>query len=304
MLPIHDYRQRINLADHQEIPGYFIALCADATILYEWANFNHAPKHPKEAPVLNNWGELLNRIHNGLQNTPFTTLGCDGLFRPYNSNDLIIDSYRDSYKWGACRSIYSPETLPLLREALSRRQIDLQTRVFFGNWALADGVFEGTVADLLERDTQEVILYHGTSTYRMSKIQQNGLLPALPTDRVWKTNRKTANTVFLTPSLHRALYFTRNTATHDTKHLRRTKQKGKAAPLILQCRLRRDQTQFVADDDWRTYPHCQDPDSWVQSLEQFGQVGIQPSIPAEQLTPIQPQFRIGHPNFHLGVLHP
>ena len=41
--------------------------------------------------------------------------------------------------------------MPAIREMLQRGLIDFDTKVYFGNWALSDGVLEGTVQNILSR---------------------------------------------------------------------------------------------------------------------------------------------------------
>lgn len=296
----HDYRQNVESCGERP-KGFFICLCTDKTVLYEWAEFDNCGQKPKtSSPILKDWPALLNFCR---ENALFESLDCTALFRPYGSNDLIIDDSRDSYKWSAARTVYSPETKPALLALLDRGLIDLQTNVFFGNWALADGLLEGTVGDILGRDTQKLVLYHGTSSHRLKSIRKRGLRPTPEVDRVWpRPKRHKTPAVFLSGSLERALYFTRETVKHDKAALIKAGKREEAklvSHAIVRVELDRN-TPCIVDDDWIDSPNFKEG-TWETSLMEFGQVGVLKGIDRSCLSTPSLVYRHGSQNFHLGV---
>ena len=293
----HDYRQNVESIGEKP-KGFFICLCTDKTVLYEWADFDNCGQKPKtSSPILKDWSALLDFCK---ENSLYE---CTALFRPYGSNDLIIDDSRDSYKWSAARTVYSPETKPALLALLDRGLIDLQTRVFFGNWALADGLLEGTVSDILERDEQKLVLYHGTSSLRLKSIRTKGLRPTPEVEKVWsRPKRHKTPAVFLSGSLERALYFTRETVKHDKAALTKAGKKDEAKLVthaIVRVELDRN-TPCIMDDDWVDSPDFKEG-TWETSLAEFGQVGVLSGVGRSCLSTPKPVYRHGCQNFHLGV---
>ena len=141
---IFDYRQTPRAKE-----GYFICLGKQHTYLFEWENFDTAPQNPQgDAPKFKAWAEFLQAVDG---DALFSSWDTTGAFMTYKGA-LILDHYRDSFKWGAVRSIYSPETVPLLAELLSRGLITVDTQVYWGNWARIDGILAGTAGQMLNAD--------------------------------------------------------------------------------------------------------------------------------------------------------
>jgi hypothetical protein len=270
---ILDYRQTPRAKE-----GYFTCLGKQHTYLFEWENFDTAPRNPNgDAPKFKSWAEFLDAIAG---DALFSNWDITSTFMTYKGA-LILDHYRDSFKWGAVRSIHSPETVPLLIELLNRGLVISDTPVYWGNWARVDGVLAGTVEQLLIGD--KITVYHGTSSQRWEKVQKAGVMsPVTPGQRVWPRDRKFKSTaVFFTTCPHRAEYFANHTAQHDRKRVSSKKQKEEIRPVILSMALAPSDV-LVNDHDFLEYTPVEEkePDN---SLKLFGQVGVQGSIPTKRM---------------------
>ena len=269
---IYDYRQTPRAAK-----GFHIHLGREHSYLFEWANFETAPQHPANAaPKFKTWAEFLTAMG---EDTLIESAGIDAIFMTYKG-ELVLDHYRDSCKWGAVRSLQSPETVPLLKELLRRGIVSPQTPVYWGNWASVSGILAGSVGSLLQ--SKEIVVYHGSSSKRWGRIQRKGaLVPVKPHERVWLRDRKfKSSAVFVTTCLHRARYFAEHTTAHDRRKALR-KDKAGLKPVILAMKLRASDV-LVNDHDFLEHPFIEDknPDN---SLKLFGQVGIQGSIPIDRI---------------------
>jgi hypothetical protein len=272
-----DYRQTPSTKS-----GYFIHLGREHTYLFEWANFNDAPNHPKgDAPKFPSWAEFLSAL---AADSLFPALEVDAVFLTYRG-DLILNHYRDSFKWGAVRSPLSPETKPLIAELKTRHLVTPDTLVYWGNWARVDGTLAGSVGQLLA--AAATMLYHGTSTCRWKAVQRKGALrPVSPAQRVWARDRKhTSTAVFVTTCPHRAQYFADETAKHDRKKTSERGQKTKIQPLILVTQLL-PSDKLVNDHDFLAYPLVEEKTP-QHSLCLYGQVGIADPLPIERLAPFE-----------------
>lgn len=90
---IFDYRQTPRAKE-----GYFICLGKQNTYLFEWENFDTAPQNPRGgAPKFKSWAEFLHAVDG---DALFSSWDTTGVFMTYKGA-LILDHYRDSFKWGA-----------------------------------------------------------------------------------------------------------------------------------------------------------------------------------------------------------
>ena len=274
---IFDYRQTPRAKE-----GYFICLGKQNTYLFEWENFDTAPQNPRGgAPKFKSWAEFLHAVDG---DALFSSWDTTGVFMTYKGA-LILDHYRDSFKWGAVRSIHSPETVPLLAEFLRRGLVTVDTQVYWGNWARVDGILAGTAGQMLNAD--KITVYHGTSSQRWARVQKAGVIsPVTPSQRVWPRDRKFKSTaVFFTTCPHRAGYFASHTARHDRKKAASKRQREEIRPVILAMTLAPSDV-LVNDHDFLEYTPVEQKEP-ENSLRLFGQVGIQGSLPAQRMAPSQ-----------------
>ena len=275
---IYDYRQTPRAAK-----GFHVHLGKEHTYFFEWANFETAPKHPaNDAPKFPSWSRFLTAMGG---DTLLETISTDDTFMTYGGA-LILDHYRDSFKWGAVRSLQSPETLPLLQALHQRGIVCRDTPVYWGNWASVNGILAGTIGSLLNQ--QEITVYHGSSSERWARIQRRGaLVPATPKDRVWPRDRKFKSiAIGMTTCPHRARYFAEHTARHDRKQAG-AKQKSAVQPVILAMTLSPSDI-LVADHDFLEYEPVPEK-SPENSLRLFGQAGIQGDIPVNRVRVFETQ---------------
>ena len=239
--------------------------------------------------------------------------------------NVIIDPTVDDSKWSGKINRYSPELMQKIADMLEAGVLREEAKVYLGNWARKDGVFIGNAGQLVRKhkpaqQRRALVLYHGTSSFRLPDVMQNGLSPQSGAAIAWKRETKKGSTphrfesVYLTADKEQAIYYANKATRVDRYQIanagpawtsyyyrgdepdgrdgrekyREAKQaRHRPKPVLLQVIV--PATEYkrlrVDDDYWKSKGRAQNLDPW-DSLAQFSQVALVGSIPPEWIRQI------------------
>jgi hypothetical protein len=250
----------------------FYILGEEVTFIFSWCDFQMQGSIKNR---FNSWSDLLRMADAHAESSRFPQMSSTDAFLDPQGN-LLIDAWRDDWKWGRARSSVSPETVPYIKEAIARGVIRPATQVYLGNWAsLEKYSYLGVAGEITSVDYSKGIqVWHGTSSKRLTSIRRNGIKPNVGGRR--QGNGK-PNTVYFSSSWFRAKYFAEDTARCDNKG--RDKKLKPFKPVILVTVISPDRyTDLIADDDWNNLCLFEkipvEPSNWKSSFIEFGQIGM------------------------------
>ncbi len=143
--------------------------------------------------------------------------------------NILISENADDFSFGGIRSQYNKDVSNICRAILDRGLATPETKVYIGNWArdASEAELLGTIKQLcnLKELPNQIVLYHGTSSYRLEWIMEHGLTSVNKELRIWTGNRKDPiknrdgndNAIFLTPSKNRADYYANQAVKQDNR---------------------------------------------------------------------------------------
>lgn len=144
------------------------------------------------------------------------------------SGGILISGTANDGGFGQARSSYSDYVKTLCRELLNRKVVLPTSKVFLGNWANNKyREYIGTINKVANGKElpDKLILYHGTSSYRLAHILKDGIRPVERDMRIWRGTRRDPikdrgdnnGAVYLTPSKIRAGYYANQAVGIDKK---------------------------------------------------------------------------------------
>lgn len=273
------------------------------------------------------------------------TLQGDVLGILVEKNNILLSRDRSQDKsWSGNKNKYSND-LKNIAKALLARGISSKTNIWLGNWGagFANAEKIGTITQILKKKEipNKLVLYHGTSTYRLQFIKTDGLVPMEINDRVWNKGGSVKERpehrdecIYLTASRPQAEYYAKKSTDVDRarfnidkryeagvkiKNLERImssaqfvdgstngkyteeeidnfkkqiadlKKKyqtfyGKFEPVLLEITLTKSEYKnLMADDDYLQQNKKANPNDWINSLSQFGQVAYKGKIPTSRI---------------------
>src|SRR5262249_54081270 len=136
------------------------------------------------------YGELLNT----LRATMDTTLQDDVFDIVVHGPGYLFDRSRVTGGWGGDRNRYSKDVAATAQALLDRGVATPSMPIWLGNWAANEGEHVGSMRSLTaETKRRQLVLFHGTDTFRLEQIMQGGLKPLGLSDRVWNAGGSTKN---------------------------------------------------------------------------------------------------------------
>lgn len=197
---------------------------------------------------------------------------------PFNKGIIFRRSRSRTSLLAGDRSAYSKDLNPTIDALVKRKAISLNTHIWLGDTSQREGEDIGTAQQVLNRQfpPHKLLLYHGTSTKRLTDIKKTGLKPVPADQRVWKKGADITvhdDAVYLTAVRAQAEYYAKIAASHD-----------KAKPALVTVTLTsRDFPHLIADDDFAIDSKAPKTNNWQTSLSYYGQVAYKGTIPTNRL---------------------
>lgn len=213
-------------------------------------------------------------------------------------NGYIINQERGELKqWSGHLNRYSLDIRKTL-QGMVDRGISPTTPIWIGNWAgqVASEKL-GTIKQILQKKDipDKLVLYHGTSSFRLSLIKNEGLQPVSKEERVWNKGSLQEITyrddsVYLTASFDQAEYYAKKATNIDRARYGSWKNKSIAYNKI------RDFENMISKDKEKLSPEqLKDIEGKIQKLknmmafdEKFTPVILQVAITKSNYNKLKP----------------
>lgn len=139
-------------------------------------------------------------------------------------NGYLLNRSRKFGSWSGNVNKYSQEIQKTAQALLDRKIATTSTPLWIGNWAAGKGEYIGSVGKIVAKTElpDKLVLYHGTSSYRLQIILRDGLKPIDLEYRVWNKgglekqrpeHRETS--IYLTASRPQAEYYAKKATDTD-----------------------------------------------------------------------------------------
>ena len=141
-----------------------------------------------------------------------------------HKNGYLLNRSRGFRTWMGDRNKYSQDIRKTAQALLDRGIATDATPIWIGNWAAGKGEYIGSIGKIVAKTElpEKLVLYHGTSSYRLQTIMRDGLKPIELEKRVWNKGglekqrpEHRESSVYLTASRPQAEYYAKKATDTD-----------------------------------------------------------------------------------------